>query len=579
MQSENRTCQNCKTQFTIEPEDFTFYEKIQVPAPTWCPECRLQRRMTWRNERTLYKRECDFCKKITIGMYPPETAFPVYCQDCWWSDKWDATNLGTELDFRKPLHLQFSELLASCPRPSLHQIIGSKDSPYANIIAESKNIYLSYSIVRSEDILYSKNTDQSHGVYDSLGVTNSERCYENIFGDRNYNSHWIQFSNNCIDSWFLFDCINCKNCALSVNLRNKEHVIRNIEYSKEEYFNQLGKLGMESWSGLQKLRDEFTDMKVKALHKYANIVKSTDSTGDNLMNVKDVKNGFDVYEVEHGRYLHRFLKSKDSMDVAYSSSDELMYEYINTCHHGYSVKFSANGIDALTNAEYTDYCPSSSHLFACIGLKSKQYCILNKQYAKEEYESLVPRIIKHMNDMPYVDKKGRVYRYGEFFPPELSPFAYNETIAQEYFPLTKEEAEKQGYRWKDPDIKEYQITILPKDLPDNIEDVPDSILKKTIGCVHEGKCTHQCTTAFRIIPEEFSLYKRMNLPLPRLCPNCRHYERLAQRNPLKLWHRQCMCDKSNHFHKGHCPNEFETSYAPERNEMVYCEQCYQAEVV
>jgi len=83
----------------------------------------------------------------------------------------------------------------------------------------------------------------------------------------------------------------------------------------------------------------------------------------------------------------------------------------------------------------------------------------------------------------------------------------------------------------------------------------------------------------------------MNLPLPRLCPNCRHYQRLKQRNPLKLWHRRCQCagkksengvykNTTGHFHgEGRCPNEFETSYSPDRKEVVYCEHCYQAEVV
>ena len=28
-----------------------------------------------------------------------------------------------------------------------------------------------------------------------------------------------------------------------------------------------------------------------------------------------------------------------------------------------------------------------------------------------------------------------------------------------------------------------------------------------------------------------------------------------------------------------CPNEFETTYSPDRPEIVYCEQCYQQEVV
>ena len=45
----------------------------------------------------------------------------------------------------------------------------------------------------------------------------------------------------------------------------------------------------------------------------------------------------------------------------------------------------------------------------------------------------------------------------------------------------------------------------------------------------------------------------------------------------------CLSDYQNtvehSHHKGKCPNEFETSYAPDRPEIVYCEQCYQAEVI
>ncbi|PIR68730.1 hypothetical protein COU48_02340, partial [Candidatus Nomurabacteria bacterium CG10_big_fil_rev_8_21_14_0_10_03_31_7] len=69
MQSETKNCQNCKKNFTIEKEDFNFYEKMKVPPPTFCPECRSQRRMTSRNERVLYKAVCDLCKKNIISMY------------------------------------------------------------------------------------------------------------------------------------------------------------------------------------------------------------------------------------------------------------------------------------------------------------------------------------------------------------------------------------------------------------------------------------------------------------------------------------------------------------------------------
>lgn len=156
----------------------------------------------------------------------------------------------------------------------------------------------------------------------------------------------------------------------------------------------------------------------------------------------------------------------------------------------------------------------------------------------------------------------------------------------------------QGYRWKDPAERNIQPTTSYSQLPDHINDVPDSITQEVIGCQHQGTCNEQCTQAFKVIPQELQFYRKMNLPLPRLCPNCRHYARLKQRNPLKLWKRRCMCaggkaqtaqisqntnsymNTATHLHgQNPCPNEFETSYAPERPEMVYCESCYNAEVV
>ena len=77
MGAEQRTCQNCKNPFTIEPEDFSFYEKVKAPPPTWCPDCRAQRRMMWRCERSLYKRPCDLCGTNIISMYSSDKPYKV----------------------------------------------------------------------------------------------------------------------------------------------------------------------------------------------------------------------------------------------------------------------------------------------------------------------------------------------------------------------------------------------------------------------------------------------------------------------------------------------------------------------
>jgi hypothetical protein len=185
-----------------------------------------------------------------------------------------------------------------------------------------------------------------------------------------------------------------------------------------------------------------------------------------------------------------------------------------------------------------------------------------------------------MNDMPYIDTKGRVYTYGEFFPNEFCHNGYKETVALDTEPVTKERALALGYPWKEKEKKDYKNALHINDLPDSIDDVSDQILSQIIACPNDGKEEYQCTTDFKITQNELQFYRQKHLPLPRYCPNCRHYQRLAYRNAINLWHRNCMCEKGNHFHSGmKCPNEFETTYAPDRPETVYCEKCYQQEVV
>ncbi|TSA44469.1 hypothetical protein D4R51_03775 [bacterium] len=584
MSSEVRICQNCKSQFTIEPDDFSFYEKIQVPAPTFCPDCRLARKMTWRNERSLYQSKCALTGKRVISIFAPDSPVVTYDRDVWWSDQWDPLSSGRAYDFNKTFFSQFRSLLEQAPMPAIFNA-QSVNSEYTNHSGRSKDCYLTFAAWTNERVLYGNKVYLSKDSLDVLSVSHVELSYEIIVGTKLYRTFFADNSESCSESHFLHNCKGCSNCFGCANLRNKNYYIFNQPYSSEEYFKKLKEADTGSYSRLEQIKRDFDDFKLKSPRKFAFLVNALNSTGENLTNVKNCKVCFDLFDdVKDCKFtINGGVVMNDIYD-SYGPGEhvDLSYEIIDS---GLNASRLINDIVVWggRNILYSYNCHGCNDCFGCMGLRKKQYCILNKQYTKEEYESIVPRIIKHMNDMPYIDKKGRVYRYGEFFPPELSPFAYNETIAQEYFPLTKGEAEVQGYRWKDPDTKEYQITKQPSELPDHIRDTGDDILKETMGCLHAappaGGCTHQCTTAFRIIGEELSFYRRMNLPLPRLCPNCRHYERLAQRNPLKLWHRTCMCDKPGHFHKGHCSNEFETSYAPERKEVVYCEQCYNSEVV
>ena len=101
MASNTRNCQNCKKDFIIEPDDFSFYEKLKVPPPTFCPECRFRRRMLSTNERVLYRRKCDMTGKTIFSMYHEDVPFPVYHPEAWYGDDWDPYSYGVDYDFSK----------------------------------------------------------------------------------------------------------------------------------------------------------------------------------------------------------------------------------------------------------------------------------------------------------------------------------------------------------------------------------------------------------------------------------------------------------------------------------------------
>jgi hypothetical protein len=276
----------------------------------------------------------------------------------------------------------------------------------------------------------------------------------------------------------------------------------------------------------------------------------------------------------------------DANNIA-SDTTELGYE-IQGVTNSANIKFS-DGSWNDTFVTYASLCFSSNNLFGCVGVRKGEYMILNKSYSKEEYQELVEKIIKQMNDMPFTDSTGRVYRYGEFFPMQLSPFAYNETTSQEYFPLKKDEALKENFNWREGEERKYNATLKISDINKNPSFYSDSILKEVIACEHNGTCADQCTTAFRIIESELKVYKEVGIPLPATCPNCRHIERLESRRIYNLKKQNCGCagkssqnksyqNTAKHVHgENTCPNTFETVFDG-KNKNVYCKECYQQEV-
>lgn len=550
-----RLCKQCQKGFEPTKEDYIFYEKISpsfsgkkftVPPPSLCPDCRQQRRLSFRNQMKLYQRECALCHKKIISMYSADKPYTVYCPACWWSDKWDPMQYGRDFDGKKSFFEQFNELKLKVPHLSLH-VTNNENSEYVNLSGYNKDCYLVFAADYNGDCLYGTQIIHAENCIDTLNCLDSQHCYEVVDVENCYQLFFSNKCKNCSNSMFLYECKNCSDCLFCTNLRNKQYHIFNKPYSKEDYQLKKKDIMAQIASGqLEELQHSFEELKKQTLHKDLDMINCENCLGDYLSDSKNLYVCFDLAHAEDCRHTFNGYKIKDVMDVAHATEVERAYEGTSVGYNSYNILF-ANGAWSSNNCYYVDNVHFSSDLFGCVGLKKKKYCILNKQYTKEEYEKLVSQIIEYMQ---------KTKEWGEFFPVTVSPFGYNETRAYEYFPLTQEEVGKLQSKWKEEETRVVIQKTLTK-LTSDIRKIPDSITKEILNCA-------VCTKNFKIVLPELNFYKKMALPPPQKCPECRHKKRRSLRNPRKLWTRTCT----------ECGSAIKTTFAPERPEKVCCEKCY-----
>ncbi len=562
---ETRNCQNCRKDFVIDENDFSYYQKIGVLAPKICPDCRSQARLIFRNERFFYKRPCDNCKKDTISVYSANKPVPVWCNDCWWSDDLDPASYGLEYDPSKPFLSQFAELIKKTPRPA---IIGANNvnSQYVNLAADNKDCYMIIESSNNENCVNCYWIQQSKDLIDCSYTNKVELSYE--VDDCN-DSSFLIFSKGCygcLDSAFLLSCRNCTDCLGCINLVSQKYCIFNRQYSKEEYEDKLKSYRLDTHSGLESFKKEFNEFIKDKPRKFAEITNAVNSSGNYLMNVRNNKECFHAYEAEDNAYsVHVWRGAKDCMDCNTAGRGaELIYNTINTGLQASNVicGFHCWGSQFM---EYCFNCPNAKNCLGCSSYIKGSYAILNKKYSKEEYEKLRAQIVEELKIEGI---------YGDFFPKEMTSLGYNESSAIDEFPLTKEEVLKQGFNWEDSERGIYgKETVNWESFPDSIFDFPSNFdtFKEVFAC-------ETCKKNYRVTENEISLHKKIGVPISRICPDCRHISRIKRRGPNKVWDRECMCSVGSHGHGSDCTNKFKTSYSPESQENVYCEDCYNKEV-
>jgi hypothetical protein len=198
-------------------------------------------------------------------------------------------------------------------------------------------------------------------------------------------------------------------------------------------------------------------------------------------------------------------------------------------------------------------CAELENCFGCIGLRNKKYCILNKQYEKEEYENLKNKIIS--------DMETRV-EYGKFLPYSMGVCGYNLSTAMVYFPEVKKEfiLDHGGY-WSEEDLSSQDgISSL---------ELPDSILETEAGVSNQALICPETKYRFNISPAEYEFHKRKNFALPRLHFDLRMLKKARKTAVLKGYPYKCF----------YCKKDIMAYYPPEWGyKKIACEECYKQNI-
>lgn len=536
------TCKQCQRTFEWTAEDSAFLDRIsptiagkriQIPAPTLCADCRRQRRYSFRNDRNLYKRKCDKTGRDIISIHSPNKPFPVYAIDVWWTDAYDPLAYGRDFDFTRPFFDQLNELSLVVPRPA-SSVVNSENCDYTAFTLQSRNCFLTSRLMGSEDIYYSYLAIQSRSCLDCYDVNQCELCYQCIDTLSSYHCIYTDRSKVCHDLMFCSDMSGCNDCFGCVGLVQKQYHFFNQPLSKEEYQKKVAEWIDGSAASYTRALHAFREHQKKFPVRALNVFNSENVLGSYVFASRNVYQSFDIVESEDIRYTTQSEGCKDLMDNDFGTKSEVGYEVLSNGMNR-STYFSYAVIGSNSDVYYSMVASNGNqNLFGCVGMKKNAYCILNKQYSKEDYEVLVLRIIEHMK------KTGE---WGEFFPVRLAYVGYNESCAMLLKPLSKEDALQQGYHWHD------------------IAEVPP--------VQAEGENVVQCEESgrpFRLVPQELKFYKNLGLPLPTRHPDLRHQDRLATRNSYELHPTKCR----------KCSKDIWTDQSEDK--IIYCQECYLAEV-
>lgn len=492
----HRYCSCCGKDFNLADQEISLLGDAGLPLPDWCLNCRLQLRLTFCNHHSFHPGRCSISGLHLETIYHPNSGITIVEPGLWRADEQAPWSRGRQYDFSRRFFEQFRELSLAVPRPA--SIALGESLIRSNRVFECSGLIEGYDLVNCTISTHCDRSSRLVWCIDCLGSNSLEQCIDCIDSSKLSGCTGSIRCSNLRDSDLCVDCHDSEFLLLCWNLSGKKYCILNRECTREEFFRKKVELGMMRRTDRQVCDEVLEDI-------------IFDNTPPERRRRLPPRSAEDLQEIE------RLFSFQADGSAAHSNIESIQAS-------GAKIRYSHN-IFNCTDVAYSELCFDSSNLFGCSGLRGAQYAIFNRSCTRHEYEQELKKITGLMRE------SGEL---GRFFPAGHSPFAYNESAAQQYFPLKRQEAEEFGFNWRpqspqgsQPDNGGQWPVIRASALPEEISEVADDVLHSQMEC-------GACSNLYRIIASELHLYRSLNYPIPELCPECRYHRRL-ELQPAKIF--------------------------------------------
>ena len=525
-------CEITGEEFELSAEQVEAYESFDLPLPKIAPEERFRHQLAFRNEIRFFWRRCSGTSEKILSVFPAQTDFPVFKYDLWKSDEWDPLAYGNEFTFDRLFVDQLSELWASVPRPAFSgSSIRDSNAVHAGVEVDS-GFYL-FSALRSKQSLYSSFLSNCSDCLDSHALNSCELCYESTHLKNCSRVLFSESSTDCRDCWFISNCSSCQDCLFCTNLENRKYHIFNQAVTREVYERSLREWNFSSRANLDLAKERFRHFLADKPLPWCVGDTTSSVSGNFLFGCNAAKNCYECFDSENISDCNCLVNSRNCVDGYGGSNLEDCAQFVSVASAGRGrARRVFNSIECYGNLEelaYCSYCEDCSNIFACVGLKNKEYCLFNKQYSRSEYFRRRTEIVNFL-------KQRKIW--GGFFPASFSVHPYNHSAASVFTPLGKVPAMMMGFSWDESDSfirpsvlasrkKRSQAERFSR-VPDRLSEIDQKTLRDVIYlCQLSGK-------PFTFQAAELKLYEKLGVAPPDKIFEQRNYERIGSQPPKKL---------------------------------------------